>query len=157
MKYNISNLIKTYRKKKGITQSELARGICTQAIISKIENSETTPSMEIFFLLCERLEIPTNEILKVLEFDLATEKKEYFIIEDSKAQSVMCSAVLDVLETDPGLAVRFFKNKIGKQLDTWVQDGVVEAEKLMTKMVSCFKKNKKTSHANTINGQFLDF
>ena len=34
--------------------------------------------MEIFFLLCERLEIPTNEILKVLEFDLATEKKEYF-------------------------------------------------------------------------------
>lgn len=49
MKYNISNLIKTYRKKKGITQSELARGICTQAIISKIENSETTPSMEIFF------------------------------------------------------------------------------------------------------------
>lgn len=82
MKYNISNLIKTYRKKKGITQSELARGICTQAIISKIENSETTPSMEIFFLLCERLEIPTNEILKVLEFDLATEKKEYFFSEE---------------------------------------------------------------------------
>ena len=82
MKYNISNLIKTYRKKRGLTQSELARGICTQAIISKIENSDTTPSMEIFFLLCERLEIPTNEILKVLEFDLTIDKKEYFFSEE---------------------------------------------------------------------------
>lgn len=34
---DIATLIKTKRKEKGLTQKELAEGICAQAVISKIE------------------------------------------------------------------------------------------------------------------------
>ncbi|MCR1900675.1 helix-turn-helix domain-containing protein [Ligilactobacillus apodemi] len=67
MKQKISELIKEYRKKRGLTQQELAEGICTQAIISKIEKGITNPSVDIFSALCQRLAIPSERILQFLE------------------------------------------------------------------------------------------
>lgn len=45
---DIATLIKVKRKEKGLTQKELADGICVQAVISKIEKGETTPSVDLF-------------------------------------------------------------------------------------------------------------
>lgn len=49
--------LKTIRKMRGYTQSELAKGICTQGVISNIEgkNGKENPSSSILFQLSERL------------------------------------------------------------------------------------------------------
>lgn len=41
-----------------MTQQELAKGICTQALISKIERNETNPSSTILYKIAARLEVP---------------------------------------------------------------------------------------------------
>ncbi|WP_144558881.1 helix-turn-helix domain-containing protein [Shouchella miscanthi] len=49
--------LRTIRKMRGYTQSELAKGICTQGVISNIEgkNGKENPSSNILFQLSERL------------------------------------------------------------------------------------------------------
>ena len=49
MKEQLANLIKTCRKNLGMSQKELCAGICTQTVISKIENAEVSPTIDIFF------------------------------------------------------------------------------------------------------------
>lgn len=66
---DIATLIKTKRKEKGITQKELADGICVQAVISKIETGETTPSVDIFFKIVKKLEIDMLVVSKIFELN----------------------------------------------------------------------------------------
>ncbi|WP_164682242.1 helix-turn-helix domain-containing protein [Streptococcus hyointestinalis] len=65
---DIATLIKVKRKEKGLTQKELAEGICVQAVISKIEKGETTPSVDLFFKLAKKLDIDMSVISSM--FDL---------------------------------------------------------------------------------------
>jgi transcriptional regulator with XRE-family HTH domain len=55
--------IRHYRKLRGISQSELADGICTQATVSLIEKKDKIPSMEILVRICERLGITMNLVI----------------------------------------------------------------------------------------------
>ena len=55
--------IRHYRKLRGISQSELADGICTQATVSLIEKKDKIPSMEILVRICERLSITMNLVI----------------------------------------------------------------------------------------------
>ncbi|WP_125708006.1 helix-turn-helix transcriptional regulator [Companilactobacillus zhongbaensis] len=55
--------IRHYRKLRGISQSELADGICTQATVSLIEKKDKIPSMEILVRICERLCITMNLVI----------------------------------------------------------------------------------------------
>lgn len=57
---NYGDLIKTRRKALDITQKELAQGICTQAMISKIERNELNPSMDIMYKISDQLHIPIS-------------------------------------------------------------------------------------------------
>ncbi|WP_215146228.1 tetratricopeptide repeat protein [Exiguobacterium qingdaonense] len=57
MEYNFGNLIKVERMRRNMKQSVLARGICSISYLSKIENSQTSPSDEVLELIFERLEI----------------------------------------------------------------------------------------------------
>ncbi|MCY7039971.1 helix-turn-helix domain-containing protein [Streptococcus sanguinis] len=82
MKQNISNLVKKYRKKRGMTQEKLAEGICTQAIISKIEKGQTNLSVDIFSELCKKLEISSKDILQILELDGIEEGDENVFIKE---------------------------------------------------------------------------
>ncbi|SDX01132.1 helix-turn-helix domain-containing protein [Streptococcus equinus] len=66
---DIATLIKTKRKEKGITQKELADGICVQAVISKIEKGETTPSVDIFFKIVKKLEIDMSIVSKIFKLN----------------------------------------------------------------------------------------
>lgn len=62
VKQKIAALIKQKRLEKGWSQKELADGLCTQAIVSKIEKAEGSPSVELFFNLANRLEISAESI-----------------------------------------------------------------------------------------------
>ncbi|MEF9938178.1 MULTISPECIES: helix-turn-helix transcriptional regulator [Carnobacterium] len=54
--------LKNARIAKGLSQKELAEGICTQATISQMENHNKVPTMSIFVDICKRLEISQAEI-----------------------------------------------------------------------------------------------
>ncbi|GAF41053.1 hypothetical protein JCM14202_2971 [Agrilactobacillus composti DSM 18527 = JCM 14202] len=51
------------RKALGLSQQELAAGICTQATLSKLERNGRIPSLKIMTQLCERLDLTLNDLL----------------------------------------------------------------------------------------------
>lgn len=58
----LGDKIKKIRLEHGLTQAELADGICTQASISNLENNTSTPSLMILLEIGNRLNIELNEL-----------------------------------------------------------------------------------------------
>lgn len=77
-------LIKYYRTQKGLTQKELAAGICSIPHLSKIENNSKDANEETISLLLERLEVSfeemeeKEELIKVLLREFA-EKVNFYL------------------------------------------------------------------------------
>ncbi|WP_078380483.1 helix-turn-helix domain-containing protein [Sutcliffiella halmapala] len=63
-------IIKLYRERAGLTQTQLGEGICSVTHVSKIERGNTQYSSEITNLICQRLNI-----------DLQKEKEQYDLLE----------------------------------------------------------------------------
>lgn len=59
---DFGNLIKSKRKELDLTQKELAEGICTQALISRIEKGDIVPQNSILQQLGSRLQLDDNEL-----------------------------------------------------------------------------------------------
>ncbi|KZE69292.1 hypothetical protein AWM68_03225 [Fictibacillus phosphorivorans] len=57
-------IIKLYRERAGLTQTQLGEGICSVTHISKIERGITQYSSEIISLICKRLNIDLNKEMK---------------------------------------------------------------------------------------------
>jgi transcriptional regulator with XRE-family HTH domain len=80
-------LIKFYRTQKGITQKELAAGICSIPHLSKIENNSKDANEETISLLLERLEVSfeemeeKEELIKTLLRDFG-EKINFYLREE---------------------------------------------------------------------------
>ncbi|PWG00372.1 helix-turn-helix domain-containing protein [Levilactobacillus bambusae] len=82
------------RKELGLSQSELARGICTQTTISKFENQSQMMSTKILSRLCNRLGLTLNDLfsdqlpdeqqlkasLNQAEFDLITSEYDQALV-----------------------------------------------------------------------------
>jgi transcriptional regulator with XRE-family HTH domain len=58
----IGQKIYYFRKLNGLTQEQLATGICSVSHLSKIENGHETPSSDILEHLCKRLDISESDI-----------------------------------------------------------------------------------------------
>ncbi|WP_088035907.1 helix-turn-helix domain-containing protein [Evansella clarkii] len=58
-------MIRLLRKTDGISQADLAEGICTQAEISRIERNITVPSADTLFRISERLGVDLNFFYEV--------------------------------------------------------------------------------------------
>lgn len=65
----LGDKLKQIRKARGMSQAELAKGICTQATISLIEKKEQVPSTKILLEICKRLEITLDYSVIVQEDD----------------------------------------------------------------------------------------
>lgn len=59
---NLGEKIKKIRLEKGLTQAELAEGICTQASISNLEKNTSVPSLLILLEIGNRLNIEFSEL-----------------------------------------------------------------------------------------------
>lgn len=59
---NLGEKIKKIRLEKGLTQAELAEGICTQASISNLEKNASVPSLLILLEIGNRLNIELSEL-----------------------------------------------------------------------------------------------
>lgn len=57
---SIGNEIKRIRQERNWTQSELCRGICSQAEISKIENGRNSPTVHLLQQIAERLHVSVS-------------------------------------------------------------------------------------------------
>jgi transcriptional regulator with XRE-family HTH domain len=91
----IGEIIKQLRKFLGISQRELAEGVCSQAQISKIENGNEIPSALILFLLSKKLKVDMSFFFELSEnprldyvkdvtdmISLAKRKREYTTISE---------------------------------------------------------------------------
>ncbi len=56
--------LRKIRRKRGLSQTALAEGICTQATISLMEKQNRIPKMNILTAICARLDIKTYQIIK---------------------------------------------------------------------------------------------
>jgi tetratricopeptide (TPR) repeat protein/DNA-binding XRE family transcriptional regulator len=61
---HIGSVIRELRKKKGMTQEQLAEQICSRSYISRMEKGDTIPSEEILQLLAERLQVSCRTLLR---------------------------------------------------------------------------------------------
>ncbi|CAN7537565.1 helix-turn-helix domain-containing protein [Rossellomorea sp. LjRoot5] len=60
---NIGERIKELRQKINMTQGELAKDICTQSFISRLEGGSVSPSAETVYRLSERLGVPISALI----------------------------------------------------------------------------------------------
>ena len=58
------DVLKQIRRKRGLSQTALAEGICTQATISLMEKQNRLPKMDILTAICERLNISSDRIVE---------------------------------------------------------------------------------------------
>ncbi|GLB60215.1 helix-turn-helix transcriptional regulator [Cytobacillus sp. NCCP-133] len=88
----IGGKIKELRKLLGLSQKELAEGICTQAQISKIEKGDVYPYASTLYLISQRLGVDVNYF-----FDIGTTPRLDYVKEVSR-QLVIARRKLDYEE-----------------------------------------------------------
>jgi HTH-type transcriptional regulator, quorum sensing regulator NprR len=129
----VGQRIRYYRKTKGLTQEELAQGICSVSYLSKIEKGDAKSSEEVINLLCERLgispeEVDNNEILEMLnEWNMMMvhrkfkEADSFFPVLKEKMKLVF----------EPELLVKF---ELFKARYLLINDKISEAEEILAKV-----------------------
>lgn len=76
----LGDRIRVFRTFRKLTQSELAKGICSASAISQIETNKISPSTETLTLIAERLKFPVERLIYGQDFTNANEKVVYAII-----------------------------------------------------------------------------
>lgn len=59
----IGQVLKEFRKEHGMTQKDLSAGICSQSVLSRIENDEEIPNIFVIKQLCHRLGITIDQLM----------------------------------------------------------------------------------------------
>ncbi|GBF10316.1 helix-turn-helix domain-containing protein [Tepidibacillus sp. HK-1] len=109
--------ISQLRTSLGLSQAELAKGICTQAQISKIEKGQAIPSAETIYYISERLGVDVNYF-----FDMAKSSREDYVKEvmSQIRKAIRNRDYLEVMNTV--LEVQghpLFQSSINKQFLMW--------------------------------------
>ncbi|AKP66599.1 helix-turn-helix domain-containing protein [Companilactobacillus ginsenosidimutans] len=96
----IGSKFKSTRIKLNMNQSDLSKGICTQAVISKLENQNTPPSIDILIQLCQRLQLTLNDVYsefsKLPSKNLISDKIDEM---DQKIQSKDFSSITEIISS----------------------------------------------------------
>lgn len=95
---NFQNIIKFYRLEKNLTQKQLAEGICAQSVISKIEKEGIYPTIDIFSKIVNKLEIPSNLVLQMLNINESLESISSNSINIKKLKELSERRDLDTIE-----------------------------------------------------------
>ncbi|KEO82196.1 helix-turn-helix domain-containing protein [Tumebacillus flagellatus] len=68
--FSLGQRIRELRLKKGLTQIELSRTICTPSMISQIESDRARPSYTILYAIAEKLDVPLERLLVDVDLNL---------------------------------------------------------------------------------------
>ncbi|MFJ7733154.1 helix-turn-helix domain-containing protein [Lysinibacillus sp. NPDC097231] len=71
---DIGTKIRSLRLSKGLSQKELSEGVCSQSMLSQIEKNKHTPNFHLLAKLCERLEVPLDELSEYTTTELTIKK-----------------------------------------------------------------------------------
>lgn len=85
----VGERLRSWRKKNGLTQEEVAEGICSISYYSKIENNKAEPSEEIIILVAEKLNISIVELMEEKDLNYAyveTAQNIYRLLKENKYQ-----------------------------------------------------------------------
>ncbi|AIY06651.1 helix-turn-helix domain-containing protein [Planococcus kocurii] len=74
-KQRLGSEIKRIRKAKKLTQNQLAEGMCSQSEISRIEAGEFYPSIDLLYLIANKLQLSVNYFFEILTHEQAEETK----------------------------------------------------------------------------------
>lgn len=61
--YDFGSILKKLRKQKRYTQQMLSENICSQSVLSRIENNEEVPNIVVMKQLCERLNVTIDQVM----------------------------------------------------------------------------------------------
>lgn len=114
---NLGESIHSIRVKLGISQKDLANGICSQSQISKIETGEISPYIHTLVNISERLGINTNHFINQISkehYEFVTQSK-YRVREHIKKKDYReVKRIISKLEKHPS-----FQNIEEKQFISW--------------------------------------
>lgn len=120
----IGKKIKELRKLLGMSQGELAEGICTQAQISKIENGDVYPYASTLYLISQRLGVDVNyffDIGMTPRFEYVQEVTEQLKQARRNSDYRTIKQIIDAEKTNP----LFTQNNRNQQILLWYQ-GIYE-------------------------------
>ncbi|RDI40149.1 helix-turn-helix domain-containing protein [Falsibacillus pallidus] len=114
----IGKKIRELRKLMGLSQEELAEGICTQAQISKIEKGDVYPYASTLYLIAQRLGLDVNYF-----FDIGTTPRIDYVQEveevlGSARRRMSYSEMLEIVKSEEKNPL-FTQNKKNQQLLLW--------------------------------------
>ncbi|MCM2607170.1 helix-turn-helix transcriptional regulator [Rossellomorea marisflavi] len=149
----IGKKIKELRKAIGITQGELAEGICTQALISRIEKGDIYPSATVLYRISQRLGVDVNyffEIGSTERHDYIKNVERLFHTYRFNLQYEDMIKLIEKEEQNP----LFVNNKENKQLLVWnkaiyVSEVERNKEKAVGMVLDAIKLTEDTKRAMT--------
>lgn len=105
----VGQRIRYYRKTKGLTQEELAQGICSVSYLSKIEKGDAKSSEEVINLLCDRLGISPEEVDESKILEMLNEWNMMMVDRQFEEASNTYIEIKEKMEgiTDPSLRLRY--------------------------------------------------
>lgn len=96
---NLGTVLKELRKQKGLTQKELAEGICAQSMLSAIENDVYIPNSDLLVNLANRLGVDLDEINLVANYEIGS-KDSFNQTVDKLCNEHQYQELLEFLLTD---------------------------------------------------------
>jgi len=104
---NLGTVLKELRKEKGLTQKDLAEGVCAQSMLSAIENNVYIPNANLLINLANKLEVDLNEISLATNFEISSDDNVNLTIDKlcnghqyvELLKFLQQSAVIDQLKT----------------------------------------------------------
>lgn len=60
---SFGQIIRTIRLKRKMTQKMLAEDICSQSVLSRIENNEELPNVWVMYQICQRLGVTLDQVM----------------------------------------------------------------------------------------------
>ncbi len=114
----IGNKIREMRKAAGITQGELAEGICTQALVSRIEKGDIYPSATALYQISVKLGVDVNYFFEIgttprLDYIREVEKQLRYLRINRKYEEMM-----DLIKTEERNPL-FYRDNEKLQLLYW--------------------------------------
>ncbi|MGM0807242.1 MAG: helix-turn-helix domain-containing protein [Bacillota bacterium] len=105
----VGQRIRYYRKTKGLTQEELAQGICSVSYLSKIEKGDAKSSEEVINLLCERLGISPEEVDESKILEMLNEWNMMMVNRQFEEARLFKASLQDKMEgvSEPNLLLRY--------------------------------------------------
>ncbi|MCA1055280.1 helix-turn-helix transcriptional regulator [Rossellomorea aquimaris] len=134
----IGKKIKELRNIAGLTQGELAEGICTQAMISHIEKGDTDPSATVLYQISKKLGVDVNYFFEIG----STPRLDYIREVERQLRKLrvklLYEDILDIVKAEEKNPL-FMKDPYNRQLLLWhrgiyVQEVVKDREKAYAMM-----------------------